>query len=118
MDAGHVVALAGVAFFLVAGALIVRSVGRGRALFRLFEARLPEEYSSAGRPFPGYFESQRRARYFAFVMLREYLSLNDPFLVTQLEQYRRSEVRFFSFLLASFALFGLVFVWLHWGRAA
>jgi hypothetical protein len=117
MDAEHVVALAGVAFFLAAGARMVRSVARGRALVRLFEARLPEEYSSAGRPFPGYFDSQRRTRYFAFVMRREYLSLSDPLLIAQIERHRRSEVRFFSFLLASFALFGLAFVGLHWGQA-
>ncbi|MDH3212207.1 MAG: hypothetical protein OEM05_06955 [Myxococcales bacterium] len=50
-------------------------------------------------------------------MRREYISLSDPFLVTQLERHRRSEVRFFSFLLAGFTLSGLAFVWLHWGQA-
>ncbi len=63
-----------------------------------------------------FLESLRRVRYFAFVMRREYLGLSDPFLVTQLEQHRRSGVRFLSFLLAGFTLFGLALIWLRVGE--
>ena len=114
MQAEHRVAIAGLAFLVVCGVMLVASVRRGRELCRLLAERLPAEYSELGSPLPGYFDSPRRNAYFRFIMQRGFEGLEDPHLCEEFGRLRRMEIRQLGFLLAGFAGLGVAFVWLRW----
>lgn len=118
MPAEHKIAIAGLAFLVIAGLHLILSVRRGRQLCRLFSQRLPEQYAELESPLPGYFTSPRRHAYFRFIMQRRFAALSDPELVTRFAQLRRSEMRQLVFLLAGFAGLAVAFVWLEWIRPA
>lgn len=118
MQAEHAIGVAGAAFFMVGGLLLLGSVRRGRALCRLFAERLPAVYAQVGSPRPGYFDSSRRHAYFRFIMQRGFEDLSDPLLFQEFSRLRRSELRKLLFLLTGFAGLGVVFVWLYCARAS
>lgn len=113
MEAEHAIAAAGLAFFVIGGIQLARSVRRGGELCRMFEQRLPDAYAAAEHPRPGYFNSVRRNAYFRFVLQRGYAGLPDPLLVEEFARLRRSELRQLTFLLGGFAAFGVAFLWLR-----
>jgi hypothetical protein len=102
-----------IAFFSVASLLLVRSVRQGRALSELLAARHPDGYEKLGRPWPGYFQSARRNRYFRLVMQREYLRIDDPPLMLRFENHRRFQIRFLVFLMVGFVTLGIAALWLR-----
>jgi hypothetical protein len=118
MQAEHAIGVAGAAFFMVCGLLLLGSVRRGSELCRLFAEGLPDTYAEVGSPRPGYFDSPRRHAYFRFIMQRRFEDLNDPLLLQEFSQLHRSELRKLVFLVAGFAGFGLAFLWLHYAPAA
>jgi hypothetical protein len=108
----------GAAYFIVCGFMLIDSVRRGRELCRLFAKRLPDTYAEMGSPRPDYIDSPRRHAYFRFVMQRRFEDLDDPVLIQEFCQLRRSERRKLVFLLGGFAAFGLASLWFHCASAA
>lgn len=107
----HVVAITGLAFFLVGALLLVRSVVRGRSACREFARLLPAEYADHNSPMPGFTLNQRNNAYSIFIFQRKYEQLSQRRLAQLFAELYRQDVRLLLFIFLGFSALGVAWLW-------